>query len=219
MLHCEKCGVNVAGKREICPLCQGRLSGNPCQESFPLVPTIYLQFHLLFRILLFVSVAFSIIAVAVNLILEQTGWWSLIVVGGIASMWLSLSLAIRKRKNIPKTIVYQVILISLICIVWDFLTQWSGWSIDYVVPILFLSGIAAMAVLTKVLSWEIENIIIYLCIDALFGIVPIIFYFTRTLHVAIPSVLCVTGCVLSLAFLCIFKGDSIWAEFKRRMNF
>lgn len=219
MLHCDKCSVDVGGKRDICPLCQGRLSGEASRESFPLVPTIYRQFHLLFKILLFVSVTFGIIAIAINLILEDTGWWSLIVVGGTLSMWLSLSLAIRKRKNIPKTIVYQVVLLSLICIVWDFLTVWNGWSIDYVIPILFLSGIAAMAVLTKVLSWEIENIIIYLCIDALFGIVPIIFYFTHILGVVIPSVICVAGCVLSLAFLCIFKGDSIWAELKRRMNF
>lgn len=218
-MHCEKCGVAIAGGRSPCPLCQGRLSGEPGPESFPLVPTIYQQFHLLFKILLFVSASMGILAVAVNLVFEETGWWSLIVVGGIASMWLSLSLAIRKRKNIPKGILYQVILISLICVAWDFLTVWNGWSIDYVIPILFLAGIASMAVLTKVLSWEIENILIYMCIDALFGIVPILFFFTRILHVVLPSVICVTGSALSLAFLCIFKGDSIWAEVKRKLNF
>ena len=46
--------------------------------------------------------------------------------------WLSLALAVRKRKNIPKGMLYQVALLSIICMIWDFATGWNGWSIDYV---------------------------------------------------------------------------------------
>lgn len=217
MEHCKNCKIDVAGKRRRCPLCQGNLSGTPTEESFPVIPTIYHQFNFLFKILLFITIAGAVIAVAINLIFEETGLWSHFVVFGVICLWLSLSFAIRKRKNIPKGLLYQVILLSLLCIFWDFLTGWRGWSIDYAIPILCLSVMAAMAVLSKVLEWQIENIIIYFCIDALFGIIPLIFVLTRIVNVRIPSIICVAGSILSVAAIAVFKGDSIWAELKRRL--
>lgn len=221
MRHCEQCGVDVAGSRTHCPLCQGPLS--PCmgdsRETFPRIPTIYRQYHFLFRVMIFASIAAGVAAVAVNLMLPETGFWSAFVVGGIACLWLSLALAVRKRKNIPKGMLYQVALISVICVVWDWATHWSGWSIDYVVPILCVSVMAALAVLSRVFHWETETLIVYVCIDALFGVVPLIFFLTGCLNVPYPSIICVAASVISLAALVVFKGDSIWAELRRRLHF
>ena len=219
MKQCRHCQVDVAGEREACPLCQSGLEGTGTKEIFPEIPTIYRQFYSLFRILLFISVSAAIVAVAVNLLLEETGAWSLFVVGGVGCLWLSLSFAIRKRKNIPKGMLYQVVLISIICIGWDLSNGWHRWSVDYVMPILCLSAMMALAVLSKVLDWRFENIMIYFLIDAIFGVVPIIFYFTKILTVPYPSVICTVGSLISMIAIVIFKGDSIRAELKRRMNF
>ena len=178
MKRCEKCGVEVTGNRLRCPLCQGTLlqTTGETREIFPVVPTLYRQYHLLFRLLIFASVAVGVVAVAVNLLLPESGAWSVFVAGGIICVWLSLALAVRKRKNIPKGMLYQVALLSIICMIWDFATGWNGWSIDYVLPILCVAAMAALAVLSRVFNWETENQMIYFCIDAIFGIVPSILF-------------------------------------------
>lgn len=226
MRHCDRCGVDVAGERTHCPLCQNELSpenrevpgAEESPEVFPRVPTVYGQFHFLFRILIFASVAVGVAAVAVNLLLPQSGAWSAFVVGGLACLWLSLALAVRKRKNIPKSMLYQVAFLSVVCVLWDVGVGWHGWSIDFVVPILCMAAMAAMGVLSKVLRWEVDDLLIYICIDAVFGIVPIIFYFAGWVGVPYPSVICVAASVISLAALAVFRSGSIWAELKRRLH-
>ena len=217
MKHCDHCRIDVTGDRERCPLCDSSLKGEATPEVFPVIPTIYRQFHFLFKVMIFISVAVSVIAVAVNLILEETGLWSHFVVLGILCVWISMALAIRKRKNIPKNMLYQVMLLSIICVLWDLLIGWRGWSINYVVPILYSSAMIALAILSKIFNWAIENIIVYFCIDALFGITPLILVLTGLATIRIPSVICVAGSLISVAAIIVFKGDSIWAELKRRL--
>lgn len=220
MKRCEKCGVEVTGNRLRCPLCQGTLlqTTGETREIFPVVPTLYRQYHLLFRLLIFASVAVGVVAVAVNLLLPESGAWSVFVAGGIICVWLSLALAVRKRKNIPKGMLYQVAQLSIICMIWDFATGWNGWSIDYVLPILCVAAMAALAVLSRVFNWETENQMIYFCIDAIFGIVPSILFFAGCLRVPYPSVISMAVSLLSLAAVAVFRGDSIWAELKRRLH-
>lgn len=218
MRHCNKCGVDIDGGPSRCPLCQGPLTGEPSKGVFPFIPTIYHKFHMFFKVFLFICILGAVTSVAANLLMDDSPPWSLFVVLGMGCVWLSLTLAVRKRKNIPKGMLYQTCLISVICVLWDALTGWNHWSLDFVVPILCLSGIITMAILSKILDWEIENTIIYLWIDALFGIVPLIFYFTDLLVIKIPSIICVAGSIISLAAIIIFKGDSIWAELKRKLS-
>lgn len=222
MLHCKKCKVDVAGDRKLCPLCQNELINRGEAENrpevFPVVPTVFNQYHLLFRLLVFISISVVVLAVAVNLLIPDTGAWSVFVVGGIVCLWLSLALAIRKRRNIPKSMLYQVAFFSVICILWDWGTGWLGWSLDYVVPVLCMAAMAAMGILAKVLHWDVDNLIIYVCIDAIFGVAPIIFFLAGWLSVPYPSIICVALSVISLAALGVFRSASIWAELRRRLH-
>lgn len=220
MLHCEKCGVDIAGRRRYCPLCQNELNPGEeaSEETFPLVPTVYRRHHFLFCLLIFVSIAVVVVSVAVNLMLPQSGAWSAFVVGGFVCLWLSLTLAIRKRKNIPKNMLNQTVFLSAVCVCWDFGTGWHGWSLDYVVPILCMAAMAAMGILAKVLGWDVDNLLIYVCIDAVFGIVPIVFFLAGWLRVPYPSVICAALSLISLAALAVFRSASIWAELKRRLH-
>lgn len=219
MKYCTHCNLSVAGERKNCPLCQHQLRGEgSTPEAFPHVKTIYHQFSRFFRFFLFASIAAAVVLIAVNLVLEETGMWSLFGVAGIVCMWLSLSLAIKKRKNIPKGMLYQVVLISCISVLWDVWTGWHNWSVDYVIPILCVAVLASMLILSRIFNWQTENIIIYLWISALFCILPLVFYATGILRVKIPSVICFASSFISIAGIVVFQWDSIWAELKRRLS-
>jgi hypothetical protein len=217
--YCNNCNVNVVGKRKTCPLCQDRLTGDkPQEEVFPKISFIYREHTMFFKIMLLISIITATVSVGLNILLANTGAWSLFILGGLGSVWASLITAINQRKNIPKNIVYQVMTISLIALLWDLLTGWRGWSINYVIPLVCIFAMISMAIISKIRKLHIEDYILYIIIDGLFGIVPIIFIIFGFLDVLYPSVICIATSVISLSTIIIFEDKKLIAEVKRRLH-
>lgn len=218
MKYCDKCKVSVRGSRTRCPLCQNELEGSPTPDVFPDIPTIYKQFALFFKLLMFGAIAAAVICVAINLIVPTKTFWAAFAVLGIACLWLTVSLGIKKRHKIASNITWQVILISLLSIVWDAITGWHGWSIDYVLPIACGVAMLAMFILARVLKIPASEYIICLVSDIVFCIAPLILYLTGALTTVLPSIICIALSVISLAALIVFEGHSMRLELARRLH-
>lgn len=219
MKYCNNCKVHVAGNRKNCPLCQEILVGEKFKdEVFPKISFVYKEHGLFFKVMLLVAIIIASVSVAINILLPQKGAWSLFVLGGLGSVWASMITAINKRSNIPKNIVYQVMIISVIVVLWDLLTGWKGWSITYVIPFVCFSAMISMAIISKVLKLYVEDYILYIIIDGLFGLVQIIFIFTGGLSVLYPSLICIVTSVISLSTILIFEEKKLRAEIKRRLH-
>ncbi len=218
MKYCENCKVSVRGNGEFCPLCQHTLIGEGSEEVYPKLPTLFHQHALFFKLLIFITAAAGIICVAINLLLPQSGYWSVFVILGILCFWISFSSTIKKRRNIPRTITTQVILTSIFCIFWDIITGWHGWSLDYVIPI--VSGIAmlSLAVLAKIKRMPVNDYIVYFILTIILGILPLIFYLTGMLHIFIPSIICIALSLLSLLSLLLFEGKNMRLELRKRLH-
>lgn len=220
MKRCEKCRVDVAGDRKYCPLCQNELgeAEGEVREAFPRIPTIYHQYNLFFRILILVSIVAGVTCVTINLLVPDSGWWSVFVVAGFICLWVSLAIGVRKRKNIPKNMMYQVVVLSLLGVGWDLLTGWRGWSLDYLFPIVCMCAMLTFSILYRVLHMHLSDVLIYLILDAFFGILPVVFFFTGLLRVPYPSLICAASSVISLSVLLLFEGESLAAELRRRLH-
>jgi len=219
MKYCSNCKVNIVGNRKNCPLCQEILSGDKySDEIFPKISFVYKEHGLFFKMVLLASIIIASVSVAMNILLPQRGAWSLFVLGGLCSVWASMINVINKRNNIPKNIVYQVMIISVIVVLWDIITGWKGWSINYVIPLVCFFAMITMAIISKVRKLFIEDYILYIIIDGLFGIVPIIFIMTGILTALLPSLLCIVTSIISLSTIIIFEEHSLWAEVKRRLH-
>lgn len=220
MKYCENCKTTVRGRRALCPLCQGPLrdAGADTGETFPSIPTVYSQFGLFFRLLILASVAASVISLAVNIMIPTKVFWAAFVVAGIGCMWLSLAFALHKWRNIPKNMIYQVVILSLLAVVWDRFTGWHGWSLDYVIPILCVTAMVSMSAIAKVMRLHFEDYLIYLLLFALFGIIPLVFFFMGLLRVAYPTLICVAMSIIALTALLVFEGRNIHLELKRRLH-
>lgn len=242
MKFCDGCKVRVLGIQEQCPLC-GRnlniikevddkfvispkdsrvtdmLDSTKEEDVFPYIPTVYKEHHLVFKILMFISVTLIVLSLAINLLIATEHWWSLFVIAGVACFWLSFYVAFAKRKNIPKSILYQVVMISLIVVLWDHITGWRGWSVDFAIPILYFSDLLVLYILSKILHIGVDDYMIYMLIGAVFGIVPILFYLFGFLSFVLPSIICVVSSILFLAGVIIFQGDLIKEELRRRLHY
>ena len=225
MKTCEKCTVSVAGNFEKCPLCQNTLTGETKKhnehneyETFPFIPLAIHKHNLLFRLLILCSVALVIISFIINWMLPKSGLWSLFVVAGVICVWISLLIALRKRHNILKNLAYQVTIISILAVLWDISTGWRGWSVDYFIPIAFVSVMSATSVIARILKMPTEVYMVYSILLILYGIIPVIFVLSGLSVIVYPSLICVAGSLLSLAALIIFEGRNMIEELKRRLH-
>ncbi len=217
-MYCTNCKVEVVGNRKSCPLCQGMLAGEKQEEVFPKISFVYTEHGGFLKVMLLISVIISSVSVALNVMLPRAGAWSLFVLGGIGSAWISMISAINKRNNLPKNIVYQVIIISVIVVLWDLLTGWRGWSITYVIPFVCFFAMISMVIISKIRDLYVEDYILYIVIDGCFGLAQIIFVFTGWLTALYPSLICIVTSVISLSFIMIFKQKELSAEIKRRLH-
>ncbi len=221
MKICEKCKVEVRTEKNSCPLCGYSLEAaenKAATDVFPEIPTLYQRYNLFFRILFFVTAVVVITAIVVNLIIIETGMWFLFVVLGAVTLWISLVTIIKKKNNLQKNIIYHVLIVSVVSLVWDKALGWHGWSIEYVIPCICIVAMLLFAILYRILDMPISTYFMYFVVDAVFGIIPIIFYATDSLDVYIPSLVCVAVSLISVLALITFWGKEMLAEMKRRFH-
>ena len=224
MRYCESCKVQVNGNHETCPLCGMLLTQETTEktkesyETFPYVPTIYRKFAIVFKILAFLSVVTVVVCISIDLMIKDYQW-SFFVLAGIICFWISFYVAYSKRKNIPKNLLYQVVILSIIFTLWDYFTGWKGWSIDIAIPCLCLSDLLVLYIISKILHSDVEDYMIYLLIGGIFGIVPMLFYATGCLTIVLPSILCTASSIIFLSAVAIFQGAKITEELKRRLHY
>lgn len=218
MKRCVKCNLNVRGDQEKCPLCQAELTGKAEPPSYPTIQTIYRQHASLLRLMLLTSVSVCVLSAAVNLLLPSTGRWALYVFIGVACFLICLLSGIRAQHNIPQNITSQSLFISALSLLWDWLTGWHGWSIDFVVPIAFASAMLIMAIISHVRGIPVEDYVVCFATDAVFGIIPLFFYLTGRLDQPIPSLICISVSVISLAAILIFRGKEVRQALARRFH-
>lgn len=218
MLYCEKCKVYLTGSMCRCPLCHGGVSGKPGEDSYPTLPGEREPYWLTVRLAALISVTALVICAVVNFFFHESGWWSLFVAAGLASMWLLIAVAVWKRNNPMRTIVWQLALVSGLVLVWDWCTGSAGWSINFVLPIFIPCIQLTTAVVVRILHLHPSDYLIYLgaCILAGFG--PLIPLLNGTLWTIFPSVICAGISAVSLCALVLYKGSALKAEFVRRMH-
>lgn len=220
MKYCEKCKVRIPNPKEKCPLCQGMLSAGDGseRETFPNIPTVYKQYSLYFKILILSSVAAGLICVMINLLVPQSGVWSLIVVGGLLCMWVPLWTAIRKKGNLSKNILYQAVVLSVLITLWDIFTGWHRWSVNFVIPALCISAMLGIAIVGQVMHLHPEEYIVYLLIDIVFGAAPLVFFLTGLANVGWLCLISVVISVICLTTVCLFSPIDIRQELRKRLH-
>lgn len=220
MKYCSKCKTHITGSLTYCPLCQSELVvvDDHVEEIYPTAYEGDATNYMILKIFVFISVVVSILSVFMNIIIPTKIWWSLIVVVTFGCLWISLSIAISKYKNILKYLLHQSIVISLFSIFLDYFTGRYGWSITFVIPVIFTLAMIVMYILSKILHLQAGEYMIYLLLDALFGIIPILFLVTDRVKYTIPSFICILVSLISVTALMIFEGRTMLSELKRRLH-
>lgn len=187
-------------------------------EQFPEKKPTYEGFKF-FKLFSFTCIAAVVTCFMVNYIFTPKLYWSLFVAGGALSMWITLAVGFFKRHNLLKNGIWQMIIIPIVCIIWDYCTGWHEWSLDFVMPIVFLVVQISMFIITKVQKLPVAEYMIYYIMACLLGLLPAISLSLRTSGFVIFDVLCGGFSFLWLIGLLIFKGKDMFVELYKKLHF
>ena len=220
MKYCRHCKVYIRQKRDKCTLCENilekELKGEN-QEVFPEIPPFY-ESHLALRIMIFISIVALVVSFGIDMIFPSHINWPVLFMLAVISIWIGLIIIIQKRYHIPKKIVWQVVIISILAVFWDYKTGWRGWSLDYVIPIACVSATIIMYITAKIMHLSNKDYITYILLNGIFGIIPAIFIIFDQVNVIYPSIISIGFSLISLSAIFIFEGAEIKAEISKRMH-
>lgn len=220
MQYCNHCKVSIRENSETCPLC-GNVLPSPLNKNkkkiFPNIKPFFKK-NLTMQIMIFISIISIVVSFAINIIFPSEINWLLLFLLALASVWLSLIFILKKRDNISKKIIWQVIIVTVLSLFWDWKIGWRGWSLDFVIPITYIAAMIVMYVTSKIMKLSTSHYITYGLLGSLFGIIPLLFLLLGWNKVKYPSIVCVSMSIIFLSAMIIFRGAEIKLELKKRTH-
>ena len=220
MKYCRHCKVYIREDRDRCTLCENVLeeeAEGKSEDVFPEIAPFY-ESHLALKIMIFISIVAIVVSFGIKMIFPSDINWPMLFMFVVISIWGGLVIIIQKRYHIPKKILWQVIIISILAVFWDYQTGWRGWSLDYVIPIACVSAMVIMYITAKIMNLSMNDYITYAFLDGIFGIIPIVFIIFDLVDVVYPSIMSIGFSIISLSAIFIFQGKEIKMEMKKRMH-
>ena len=166
----------------------------------------------------FLCLAVAVICGMINIMTAGTLNWSWFAGAGCVCAWLVVMVAYSKRRNILKNEIWQLLLISVIAILWDRFTGWRGWSVDFILPFGVLSVQFSVPVIARVNRLKREEYLFYLVQACIAGLIPMILAWTGVVKFVYPSVICAGISILTLAALFILCKKDTLREFHKKLR-
>lgn len=220
MLYCEQCKTEISGTYKKCPLCGCRLDGEP-DEELTQYPVIVSKKHFIDRIpgmIKFISIVSCVICVLINYLTYKETMWSGLVIAGAACGWLIIEIGVPMRANLIKMLQWELYIMSVLAVGWDYFTGWHAWSVAFVIPCAAMACMAVMALLVFLLRKEIKDYFTYMALVDILGFVSVLFLFMDSVKIKVPSALCVGVSVLFLITIFFFKRKAAYGEIKKKLH-
>ena len=166
----------------------------------------------------FLCLAVAVICGMINFMTAGTLDWFWFASAGCACAWLVVMEAYFKRRNILKNEMWQLLIISVIAILWDRFIGWRGWSVEFVLPFGALAVQFSIPVIAKVNRLEREEYLFYLVQAGVAGLIPMILIWVGIVKFVYPSVVCTGISFLTLAALFIFCQKDTLREFHKKLR-
>ena len=176
------------------------------------------SFPFLAKIFAFISLLAVCSCTLINLLVNGRMTWSLFVVGAIATAWLTVGLHLLARFNLNYQLLIDLVAVSLFLVLIDRLTGWTRWSVDYVIPILYIGVMITTVVLALVFRVFWREYILSLVAVCVLGLAPLVIFLTGSSPIRF---LCLGAALMAAALLIgilFFAGGKFFSEWKRRMN-
>ncbi len=215
MTRCEFCNIEINDNLTICPLCFKSLK-LIMRQQYPEYPKYKkLDYTLLsfgLKIILFIFISVSSISLIINLLLWQGIPWFILVISSLLYIWLSIKNTIVSKANYGAKIILQLLGLSLLLIIIDFVNKNLSWSVNYVIPLVIIIAnmVMTLRIATKSIKWR--NYSVFLIILLFIGFIPITLFLLNLITVLWPSVAAFLNTLLTFLGFIIFYSKRFRLE-------
>lgn len=205
-----------------CPLCQTELRPSSIKKDteediYPKIVKKKDNDAFIIKVVGFITIDISLFSIFLNMLFVKQKFWSLIIILVAGAIWISTVIAVTKHRSILKYLWQQTIVVTIVALIIDFLVGKQGWGITFILPIMLTISIIVMYTLSKILHLEAGDYMIYILLDALLGMIPLIVLRTSfEMITPIPSCICVLTSLISVIGLILFDGKEMLSELKKR---
>lgn len=211
MQICNKCGITIRGNKKCCPLCEGKLTGEPEDPAFPVVKRKRLAGISPVKMGVFLFLAFEIVMMAMYYLSDFLfSWIPLSMLAGLVAI-VDVLLLGYLHNNILKTITIQTYIGMVICYVVDRLTGYHAWSVVWVFPFAFVGLVIATISVGKGLGMLLGDYVIYLVVDVLLSLTQAIFIALDLNPLPFPA-------VIIMALLALWALAGLFFRFRTLKN-
>lgn len=215
MQRCLRCNVKIRGKKRCCPLCGGALKiedeKNPeaAENVFPVIKKKKLNKFLVVRIAAFIAIVF---VVWMRLIEYAAGhelsWTSIVNVASLLA-FLDVCILMYYRSNVLKTITWQIYVLMWISVLVDYYTNWYGWSVSFVIPLLFLLLVLITVAVGFFLKMRLTDFVLYLLWDMLLSLIQLLLIRLDINTFPLPAMISIVSIGTLLLAILLFR----WRDF------
>ena len=218
MQYCPKCRISIRGNKTECPLCGGRVTGEPEPGGFPILERNRFSHMSVVKVGTFCLLAFFIIMMSLEILYDFKLAWVPFAVMGALIAWGDLMVGIYYRNNLIKTLFIETYLAMAVCILIDSLTGWHGWSLAYVLPIGFVLLVFVTIGVGRAASLRLEEYIIYIFVTILLSMLQIFPVLAHVNPVAFPAVACMALLLIEACAAVIFRFRDLRSAVEKMFN-
>lgn len=220
MRRCENCGLSVRSAGDTCPLCHVPLSeGAPDAPDYPAYACSVQKRreHAMWRrIVRFVLVCAALGCGFLNLLLGGEPW-SLTILA-TSAVCLLVERVIHSRASVGVQVLAPALALILYLILLDILTGYTGWSLDFLAPLILLATMIVMSSLALARQLRARDYLMFFLALAGFSLIPLILSWAGVIKVAWPSLTTALTAAVLLAALFIFGDRTMLHELRRKFH-
>lgn len=146
-------------------------------------------------------------------------WWSLIAIGGIAYVAMTLRYSIMRRASLAGILVRQSVGAQILLVIIDYMTGFGGWSVNYAIPSLILFDVIAIVFLILINRLNWQSYFMYQIAITIFSFIPLILWAAGWITSPMMSIITVILSVSVLIITVILGDRSVKKELRRRFYF
>jgi hypothetical protein len=110
-------------------------------------------------------------------------------------------------------------MLSIIGFILDMILGFSGWSLDYLAPILILAGIISLVIFIFIKPLLFLNYFIYMLTITFFGIIQLVLLLSNIIEFKVISIIAVFTSIMTIIGMFMFGDKKAKNEFIKRFHF
>lgn len=144
--------------------------------------------------------------------------WSIVAIVSIIYAWRTVYITLKRNKNLASYIFAQLIYVSALIYVIDYVFGNKGWSLTIGIPIVIMATNFAMMIITLI---KYKKYVKYALYEILILIISIIYNIVLCFmsgSIAILNGIAFWFSLSNLAFVLALNGKTLWLEFPKKFH-